>query len=350
MRRGINNRRLFIAACEAALILAGLSGIVLARQVDGFNQAVNLFKKGDHAEAAKQFAAVVAADPLRVEANLYLGKSLVNLARFAEAETALRRYVEALPAADEGLYLLAYVLFREGRAKESLEIYARAIRIKQPASDDLKVIGLNYGLLGYFQYSAQFLGKAVEADPANIEARYYLGRVRFEQNLFADAIREFQEVLARDPHHVKAQNNLGQAFEAQNRIEEAIDAYGRAIDMQRDSPRPSELPLLNLGALLLQKDQVDEALALLVRAASINSQSAKVRFQLGKTYLRLSRLGDAEREFLQATRLDPKDVGAHYQLGRLYQRMGRTELARKEMEMSERLSAGERSSKAKDPR
>jgi tetratricopeptide (TPR) repeat protein len=349
MRRGAGNLRLFITVSNAALILAALSGIALARQDDGFNQAVNLFKKGDHAEAAKQFTALVEADPAKVEANLYLGKALVNLGRFAEAETALRRYVKALPGADEGLYLLAYVLFREGRAKESLEVYAQAIRIKQPASDDLKVIGLNYGLLGYFQYSAQFLGKAVESDPANIEARYYLGRVRFEQNLFADAIHEFQEVLRRDPDHVKAQNNLGQAFEAQNRIEEAIDAYSRAIEMQRDSPKPSELPLLNLGSLLLQRDQVDEALALLIRASSINSRSAKARFQLGKTYLRLSRLGDAERELLEATRLDPKDVGAHYQLGRLYQRMGKRELARKEMEMSERLSAQEKSPRAKDP-
>jgi tetratricopeptide (TPR) repeat protein len=253
-----------------------------------------------------------------------------------------------MPVADDGLYLLAYVLFREGRAKESLEIYARAIRLKQPASDDLKVIGLDYGLLGYFEYSAQFLEKAVASDPANLEARYYLGRVRFEQNRFADAVLEFQEVLKRDPNHVKAQNNLGQAFEAQNQIDEAIDAYSRAIEMDRNSPKPSELPLLNLGALLLQRDQVADAHSLLARAASINPQSAKVRFQLGKTYLRLSRLADAEKEFLEAARLDPKDAGAHYQLGRLYHRLGKKELARKELETTERLRAKEPPAKAKE--
>lgn len=331
-------------------MLAVLFGHSVARQVNAFDQAMALFKKGDHAEAARQFAAVAASDPTRVETNLYLGKALINLGRFNEAETALRRYTEAKPTSDDGLYLLAYVLFREGRAKESLEIYARAIKLKQPASDDLKVIGLDYGLLGYFDYSAQFLEKAVAADPANLEARYYLGRVRFEQNRFADAIVEFQEVLKRDPNHVKAQNNLGQALEAQNRIDEAIDAYRRAVEMDRHSPKASELPLLNLGVLLLQRDQVADAHSLLVRAASINPQSAKVRFQLGKTYLRLSRLGDAEKEFLEAARLDPEDAGAHYQLGRLYHRLGKKELARKELETTERLRAKERPAKAKERR
>jgi tetratricopeptide (TPR) repeat protein len=290
-------------------------------------------------------AALAANDPTLADVNLYLAKSLINLGRFIEAETALRRFIEAAPTSDEGIYLLGYALFRQGRAKESLETYARAIRMKPPASDDLKVIGLDYGLLGYYNYSAQFLEKALAADPNNIEARYYLGRVRYEQNRFADAVLQFEEVLKRDPNHMKAQNNLGQALEAQNEIDGAIAAYRRAIELDNKSQKPSELPLLNLGALLLQRDKVEEALSLLARASAINPASAKVRLQLGKAYVRLHRLTEAESAFAEATRLDPKDAGAHYQLGRLYQRLGKTDLARRELEISDRLRVKEPQSK-----
>jgi hypothetical protein len=41
-------------------LFAALSINTLAQQLDPFNQAVSLFKRGDHAEAAKQFAALAA--------------------------------------------------------------------------------------------------------------------------------------------------------------------------------------------------------------------------------------------------------------------------------------------------
>jgi tetratricopeptide (TPR) repeat protein len=328
----------------AMLLLAVLLLQITAfgQQADTFDHALHLFKSGSYEKAVQAFGAVTAIEPERSEAQLYLGKSLINLSRFGEAEIVLRRYTAMKPAAADGTYLLAYVCFRQGRAKESLAAYEIAVQLQAPQSDDLKIIGLDYGLLNDFERSAEWLRKALDLNPQNLEAHYYLGRVYFTQNRFAEAVKVFEAVLARDPRHIKAQNNLGQAREGLNDIDGALTAYRRAIELDRTSTRPSELPLLNLAVLLLQRDEVEEALSLLIRAAAINPASVPARFHLGKAYLRGGRLADAERELTAATKLDPDDKGAHYQLGRLYHRLGKADLARRELEISERLAAKER--------
>lgn len=323
------------AALTLVIVLCSIT--VFAQQAEPFESAMALFREKHFTAAAKAFASIPESHPKSPDAQLYLAKSLINTGRFAEAEAVLRRYTAAAPASHDGFYLFAYILFRQGRAKESLGIYQSAANLKAPAPDDLKIIGLNYALLEDYGRSADYLERSHVADPANTETLYYLGRARYMQNRFAEASSAFQEVLRRDPRHVKAQNNLGQVFEARNDVDEAVAAYRRAVEIDLNSSKPSELPLLNLASLLIEKNEIEEALALLTRAATVNPASAKVRFQLGKTYLRLGRLTDAERELLQATRLDPKDIGAYYQLGRLYHRLGKKELARQTLATSEQL-------------
>ena len=321
-----------------SLMVAVVCLTAVAAQPSGrFEQALMLFRQKDYTEAAAALSAVVATEPGRVEARLWLGKSFINLGRFSEAEAELRRFTLERPANDEGCYLLAYTLFRQGRARESLAVYEQAANLKAPTADDLKIIGLNYGLLGNYDQAANYLTRAVAADPDNLEARYYLGRVWFTLNRFAEAIKEFRAVLQRDPQHVKAQNNLGQALEGQNDTAGALAAYRRAVELDSRSQKPGELPLLNLGALLLQKNEITEAISILTRAVAVNPASAQARFQLARAYLRQERLADAERELEAAVKLDPKDRGAHYQLGRLYHRLGKTEQARRELEISEQL-------------
>ena len=329
--------RLGQAVLSSLVVLLYMGVAASAQEASQFERGMSLFRKGDFAKAADAFASVREGEQGAAKSQLYLGKSLINMNRFAEAEAALRRYVTAQPMSDDGLYLLAYTVFRQGRARDSLVLYEAAASLKSPTADDVKIVGLNYGLLGRYDLSAKFLEQALAADPDNIEARYYLGRAQFALNHFAEALQAFSEVLRRDPAHVKAQNNIGQVYEAQNNSEAAMAAYRRAIELDAHSRSPSELPLFNLGVLLSQRNETKEALVWLERAAKANPASAQVRFQLGKEFLKLGRTDEAERELVEATRLNPQDIGAHYQLGRLYQRMGQHARARQQMQISESL-------------
>jgi tetratricopeptide (TPR) repeat protein len=300
-------------------------------------QAPQSFQNRRWAEAAAAYAECEKADPGKTTADLYRAKALVNLDNFDEAATALEKYRATNPQSDDAAYLLAYVRFRQDKPKESLQLFTEAARLHDPTPDDLKVVALDYVLLGDYEAAARYLEQSLARDPNNTESRYHLGRVRYQQNRFDLAIAAFQEVLRRDPGNLKAQNNLGLSLEAKNEVDAALEAYRKAVSIDERLPQHSEQPYLNLGALLAKSGHADDALPLLTRAAAIAPASAKVRYQLAKSYFDLNRFEDARREAEKAAGLDPAESSNHYLLGRIYQRSGKADLAKEQFSITERL-------------
>jgi tetratricopeptide (TPR) repeat protein len=185
--------------------------------------------------------------------------------------------------------------------------------------------------------AAHYLETALKMDPENVEVRYHLGRVRYQQNHFEQAITAFQEVLKRDPNHVKAEDNLGLSLEGENKIDQAIAAYRRAIDLDASSTAHNEQPYLNLGILLTKANKPAEALLLLTKAAEIDPKSGKIRYQLGKAYFDVGRFPESQREVEKAVRLTPRDAPAHYLLARIYQHQGKQDLSKEQFKLTENL-------------
>jgi len=316
------------------LLYAILFALGSFAQTLSFDQAMELFRQRRWAEAA---AALQKCDPAATPALLYRGKALVNLGQFEEAAAALDSYSKTHPQSDDALYLLAYIRFRQNQPKESLRLFTDAASLKNPTADDLKVVALDYVLLGDYADAARYLEDSLAMDPGNIEARYHLGRVRYQQNRFDQAIAAFREVVRRDPGNVKAHDNLGLSLEAKNEVEGAIAAYREAIRLDASLTVHDEQPYLNLGVLLAKSKRTEEAIPLLVRASSIAPNSGKVHYQLAKAYFDLNRFGDAQREAEKAVSLDPGESPDHYLLGRIYQRSGKSELAGEQFRLTEQL-------------
>jgi tetratricopeptide (TPR) repeat protein len=316
----------------------------LPAQSVSFTQAMQLFRQHQWAEAAAAFAECESTDPGKTDALLYRGKSLINLGQFDNAAIALQNYRQAHSSSDDAAYLLAYVRFRENKPEDSLRLFTDAAKLRTPTADDLKVVALDYVLLQDYDDAAHYLEIALGMDPGNVEARYHLGRVRYQQNRFDLAIAAFEEVLRRDPQNVKAQDNLGLSLDAENKTDEAIAAYRQAIALDAAASVHSEQPYLNLGTLLARSNRTDEAIPLLARASEITPKAGKVHYELAKVYFSLNRLEDAQREAEQAVNLEPGDRPGHYLLGRIYQRLGNSDLAKQQFQKTEdMLHDGEKS-------
>jgi tetratricopeptide (TPR) repeat protein len=317
------------------------AGILLAPELFGqascFDRAMQLFRLRLWSQSADAFAECENNDPAKTDALLYRGKALVNRGKFEAAATALESYRQNHPQSDDAVYLLAYVRFRQNQPKESLRLFTDAAKLKRPTADDLKIVALNYVLLGDFDDAARYLEESLAMDPGNIEARYHLGRVRYQQNRFDSAIVAFQEVIRRDPGNIKAQDNLGLSLEAKNEVDAAIAAYRESIKLDENSNVHSEQPYLDLGALLAKSGRPVEAVSLLVRAAAIAPTTGKIHYQLAKAYFDLNRFEDARREAEKAVSLDPAQSSNHYLLGRIYQRSGSRALAAEQFRLTEKL-------------
>jgi tetratricopeptide (TPR) repeat protein len=328
-------KRTAVLLAKAAITLV-LTSTSFAQSSD-FGDALSLFRQRNWADAAVAFQEVEKKQPAQTDALLYRAKCLVNLARFNEAADALQAYLASHPQSDDAVYLLAYVRFRQDKPKESLALSTDAAKLKTPTADDLKIVALDYVLLHDYADAGHYLEEALKMDPENVEVRYHLGRVRYQQNQFDRAIAAFEEVLKRDPGNVKAEANLGLCFEGLNQMEPAIAAYRKAIEWDKSSLVHSEQPYLNLGILLGKSNRSEEAIPLLTRASEINPKSSQIRYELGKAYFDISRLQDAQAATQEAVRLNPKDSTAHYLLGRIYHRLGKTDLSAQEFKLTETL-------------
>jgi tetratricopeptide (TPR) repeat protein len=335
---------------RGAVLLLLLVPFKCSAQTDTeYAQGVAAFRSGDYAAAADFFAKAETATPGSTDALIYQAKALVHLQKFTAAESALRRHLVLHPDSHEALYLLGFVLHRENKPKDSLEIYTRAAASNPPTGDDLKVVGLDYVLLGDYPDAIKWLEKAVQLEPGNKDAWYYLGRAYYSRSLLTESREAFQTVLRLDPHSAKAENNLGLILESAARPNEALDAYRKAIEWQAESSPPSEQPYLNLGSLLLELDQAGEAVPALEKAAELAPNNADCHLKLGVAYLRVNRAPAAQSELERAAGLAPENAAIHYQLARLYKQTKQMDKARIEFQRTDDLQSRAAGSRRADP-
>jgi tetratricopeptide (TPR) repeat protein len=322
-------------AMAGCLMFTGLSA---AQDTTAYANANSLLHQGKDAEAAQAFEVIEEKQPSATDALLQAAKARIHQQDYKSAETDLIRFLASHPRSDDALYLLSFVYFREGFAKQSLQAATRAAAIRRPIADDLKIVALDYSLLGHFDDAAKYLEMAREMDPRNAEILYFVGRVRYQQNRFDDATSAFRAVLSIDPEHVKAADNLGLALEGKGDREGAEEAYRNAIEIEQKINNPYERPWLNLGRLLRERNDLKDAIPALRKAVEINSSSADALLELGKAEISASDLQQARKDLERSIELDANSIPAHYSLARLYKKIGEEGLAAKEFALTEKLN------------
>ncbi len=271
-------------------------------------------------------------------------RSLLDLGKLDEAEQVTRRYLEIHKSSADGHYLLGYILFKKQDPKSSLAEYTEAARYRTPGAADLEAVAGDYVLLKDYPDADKWFTKAVEWNPKDSLGWYYLGRTKYNENRFEEAVSAFEQCLKLDPRNVKAQDNLGLSFEGLNQLEKAMAAYRTAIDWQKDAPDSNAGPLLDLGSLLVDDNRPDEALPHLLGAARISPEDYRVHRQLGKAYTHLNQLEKARNELEKAVKLAPQNAPVHFMLAQVYRRQGLMDKAKIESERYTAL-AGTKSSK-----
>jgi tetratricopeptide (TPR) repeat protein len=265
-------------------------------------------------------------------------RSLVELGKLRDAERLTRRYLEVHKNSGDGHYLLGYILFKEEDAKSSLAEYTEGAKYQTPSAADLEAVAGDYVLLKDYPDADKWFTKAVQWNPNDALGWYYLGRTKYNENRFDEAVTAFQKCLQLDARNVKAEDNLGLSYEGLNRIDDAMTAYHTAIDWQADSTVKNAGPYLDLGSLMVDNDRPADALPYLLEAARLSAQDYRVHRQLGKTYAHLNQLEKARAEFEQAVQLAPGNAPIHFMLAQVYRRQGLMDKAKAETERYSKLA------------
>lgn len=302
------------------------------------------------------------------DALLSEAKTLFRQSKFTEADRAVREYLESHPNSADAHFLLGHILFREiqaeavldrqlalqvqggmatsmaptpepplpkdreKKAKASLEEFTAGAKYRNPSAADLKFVAFDYIVLGDYADADKWLTKMLEWAPKDSDGWYNLGRTKYNENRFAEAISAFQQCLKFDPMNVKAEDNLGLSFAGMGRNEEAAAAYQQAIAWQGQSLAKNPRPYIDLGSLLIDENRPKDAVTLLLQAIEIDAHDSKTHELMGKAYTRLEDFPKALVELEKAVELSPETPNLHCMLAPVYRKQGLTEKAKAEYE------------------
>jgi tetratricopeptide (TPR) repeat protein len=273
-------------------------------------------------------------DPLLLHAHQALEEgSLVS------GEAAVRELINQHPTSPDAHYMLGYILYRELRPKESLVEYTLAAQYRKPTALELEIVALDYVLSGDFIDADRWLTKSLSWEPANALGWYYLGRAKYNENRFAEAIDAFKSCLKLEPRNVKAEDNIGLSELGLNHPAEAANAFRLAISWQQETNEENAQPFLNLGSLLVNQEKAGAGLPYLLKAAEIAPRNPKCHEALGRAYFKLNQLKDAQNEFEKAVQLTPNSSSLRFELGMVYREQGLKDQARQEFDRCATLNA-----------
>ncbi|MCD8545631.1 MAG: tetratricopeptide repeat-containing glycosyltransferase family protein [Sulfurospirillum cavolei] len=154
--------------------------------------------------------------------------------------------------------------------------------------------------------------------------RYYnLGVMLKAQNKLDEAIAMYEKAIALDPFNVNASINLGNIFKKQHRFSEAIRVYQEAVFLEPENPKV----YYNLGTIFQEQKRSADATESYQRALILGFEHASVYYNLGVIFKEQNRFDEAIVMFEKAIALDSKFIHAYINLGNSFKEQNRLDEA-----------------------
>lgn len=172
---------------------------------------------------------------------------------------------------------------------------------------DKAVIAFRYGLP---ERAVEFIDAALALDPAHYQALSLLGYIRFQAGDYPKAVEALERCLAIKPDLVDALNRLGSAFQAMNDNSRAEAAF-----LKSNAVDANAFANFNLARIYLAGKKLQEALDAIGRAAAKSPRESGVHNLRGVILNQMERYDEAVKSLETAVALAPKDVNANVNLG-----------------------------------
>jgi tetratricopeptide (TPR) repeat protein len=148
--------------------------------------------------------------------------------------------------------------------------------------------------------------QALDAAPRSAHSHYAKGQVLRAQNRFAEAIPEYEMVLAFDPNWVMALYCVGQCKLFSGSIEETIPLTERALRLSPLEPHGGNW-YTQIGQVHLLQSRADEAITWLDKARNATPARSHIRAWLAAAYALYGETERATAELAEACRLSSDD-------------------------------------------
>ncbi|HEX6837966.1 MAG TPA: tetratricopeptide repeat protein [Polyangia bacterium] len=273
---------------------------------------------------AEQLGDLIVPDDVR--AHVELGAAYLDRGDLDSAVTELSRAVELRPDHPRALYLLGVAYARRGDEHDAILMLERAATARRVGVDRPGFAEAWLALAdvqrrrGDDEAAVDAYRAALDAGVGDsaMRAEIYrgLGTVYLRQRRYDKAVRELRKAVAATPDDAETQGLLGRALYLKGDYDTARVCLERAAQ----AARPDPLGLASLGDLFERLGRVDDARDAYQRALAADDAEVQIAARLGLARLALA-AGDAQAarvEALQALERDPARPDILSTLGRVY--------------------------------
>lgn len=244
-----------------------------------------------------------------------------------------------------------------GRLSEAEAIYRQILAVQPQHAEVHHLIGVIAHQRGQDEMAVEWIRRAIELGGGSAVAYSNLGEAYRALSRLDDALAAYGRALQLKPDLVAGHFNIGVTLCIIGRMEEAAESFQRVVELDpgyADAHRNLGFCLekrgelagaiesyrrslrlqpdvaetyFNLGVAMTRQGQLEEALIAYRRAAELKPNYAEAHYNLGMALFGSGDLPRAKDSFLRALESNPSYVDAHYNLGNVLHEMGRLDEA-----------------------
>lgn len=211
---------------------------------------------------------------------------------------------------------------------------------------------LRYHQAGQLTKAEDCYRQVVQVNPKHSDALHLLGVIAQQRGNYPDSVRLLKTAIRHNPKVSRYHGNLGNTYQLQGSLSEAIESYRRALSLDpgnhtvrhslacalsqgADAPEAEGLfrqviearpdfgeAHYHLGNLEMSLGRLQDAVTSYRNAIALRGDCFEFHFNLSVVLFRLNQFGEAAQSYRRALQCSPDDTGALYSLGVALQHSG----------------------------
>jgi tetratricopeptide (TPR) repeat protein len=301
-------------------------------------------REGNFDRALQEFSSVLADYPDDVPTLMDEGLTLLFMGRSTAAQSVLEKAMAIQPTNALVYRYLGDVFEKKGELQKSADYYERALQLAPRGAPYISLLetklafvhGALYMAKGQRADAQREYEKVIAADPHNPIARFNLATIYHDLGDFSRAREMLLSLQSDKPADLEVKLRLGTLYLEQGNLEEAVGELQEIIAKGGDAPQAQQAAnlLANIKSAEPQTPgrsaTADERIASYRAEIVKNPNDRQAWLDLGLLYSQLRRTSEAIEAFESAVRLGADDSRSLAMLGNLYDDAGE---ANKSLEM-----------------
>ena len=262
-------------------------------------KGVEAHKAGKIQEADRYYTAILKTNPKHPDANHNMGVLAVGIGKVEQALPFFKTALEVNPSLAQ--YWLSYLdalikLDRMSDAKAVLDqakskgaqgdgfdqiekklgsSSSKGSKAPDPPKEKLKSL-ISLYTQGHHQQALMQASQLLEQFPKSINLYNIIGAVNKDLGKLEEAVEAYTKAISLKPDFADANYNMGVVLQEQGKLDEAIEAYKKALSIKPQYPEA----YYNMGNALKKQGKLDEAIEAYTKAISIKPDYAKAKMNL----------------------------------------------------------------------